>query len=160
MMENDEFVDNYVSDCLDAGITKPSDICAKAVERIEFIDLEVEKIQNLREERDNLQKVLKSFNHESIKSRGRKAKAPIVNLEVTEDDPAYKELLSDICSQFEKHASLTSRELLEKMDLHTEDPTPTYVAIKWLLSKGILERNESTRNLSKGSYWESRTVIL
>ena len=56
-----DFVEQYISKCIENGISKPSEIIKTALERRNQIDSEIEKIYELREEADNLTKVLKEI---------------------------------------------------------------------------------------------------
>jgi len=162
-----DFVEDFISSCVDSGITKPADMCKKAIERRNEIDSELEKIYELREERDKLQKVLKAFNHEDVK-RSRRIKPTIVNNELkeAEDDPSYKELLKEIVDVVESSSKpLTSRELIDKVGYDGLDPSPVYLAIKWLFERSVLMRDEEKKSptfraILKGSAWDNRNTYF
>jgi len=154
-----DFVENFISNCINDGISKPSDICNKALDRRNEIDLELEKIYELREERDNLQKVLKSLNHEE--ARRRRVKSPTINNELkdAEKDPSYIELLKEIAGVVENSSKpLTSREIIVKVGYDGLDPSPVYMAVKWLFERSVLQRNKEDRTITKGTDWDNRNT--
>jgi hypothetical protein len=150
-----DFVNDFISDCLENGITKMPDVCKKALQRRDEIDLELQKIYDLKEERDNLQKVLKALNHDEAK-RGRKSKAPPVNeIDTSDKSNTFILLLKDICSFVEKVSRpLTSREIIVSVGYDGLDPTPVYYGIKYLAERNVLGRND--RDIIKGSNWDDR----
>lgn len=157
-MSNEDFVEMYIDQCLDQGIVKPDNICNKAIERIKQIDNKLEEYAILRTERNNLLQVLRNFNHEEAKSRGRRARAPMINSDIAnvESNPSYIEGLVEICNIVEKFNSpISMRELMSKTKYDTEDPTPLYTMVKYLFNSGILTRNED-RYLKPGSNWDNR----
>jgi hypothetical protein len=155
-LEND-FVESFISHCLEKGITNMADICQEAIKERDEIDAELEKIHDLRERRENLQKVLRSLNHEEAK-RGRRSKPPMVNPNIGEgdEDPTYSGLLESICDTInEATRSLTSREIINKVGYDGLDPSPVYMGMKWLLERGIIKRNDD-RTMERGGEWERR----
>lgn len=158
MSIEDDFVENFISICLEKGITNMADICSKAIERRDEIDKRLEEILILREERDNLQKVLRSLNHEESR-KGRRSKPPIVNMSIGNDDSevTFTPLLKDICKAVEESTRpLSSREIITKV-WDGQDPTPVYMGIKYLFERGILKRNND-RAIEAGNNWNSRPI--
>jgi len=157
-----DFVQDFISECIDNGFSKPTDIIKIALEKRNKIDEEIEKICKLKEERDNLQKVLKVFNYEDVR-KPRRIKTSAINNELNESekDPSYMELIKDVVDVVESaNRGLTSRELIVKVGYDGLDPSPIYMAIKWLFSKLILKRDLETKIITKGSAWEERNNIL
>lgn len=155
---SEEFVEQYVDDCFDAGVVKPDDICKKALEDISDIDKQLEEYKTLRTRRNNLVKVLRAFNHEEGKARGRRARAPMINPDVADvdSDPSYKDVLVDICNIIEEYdRAVSMREVISKSKFDTEDATPLYQAMKWLFNRGIVKRNED-RSIESGPKWDER----
>ena len=156
MVSEEEFVENFIDNCIDNGTTKPKDICEKALARIDIIDQELQEYRDLRIEKQRLIKVLKAFNHEGAKNRGRRPRAPMINPDVEiNDDPSYKDVLAKICDIVEHNSPIEMRELTEKTGYDLQDVTPLYTAVKWLFNRGILSRQEN-RALVKGTQWENR----
>jgi len=155
---SEEFVEEYVDSCFDAGIVKPDQICQKVLEDIDAIDKRLEEYKTLRNKRNNLVKVLRAFNHAEGKNRGRRARAPMINPDVADvdNDPSYKDVLVDICNTIEEYdRSVTMREVISKSKFDTEDATPLYQAMKWLFNRGIVKRNED-RSVEPGPKWNER----
>ena len=157
-MADEDFVDEYIDACLEEDIVKPADICDRAIKDIEDIDKQLEEYNQLRIKKNNLVQVLRTFNHEQGRARGRRVVAPMVNPNAADvdSDPSYKSLLIDICNIVaETETSTTMREFMSKTGYDITDPTPLYQAMKWLLKRGILKRNED-RSVEEGSKWEER----
>ena len=162
----DNFVEEYMSECIDRGICTPKDICNRAMQRIDDIDEELLRHQALRKEKSNLEMVLRTFNHEAFK-KPRKSKEPMINSEVAEADldPSYINLLSSICGFIDQSEhSVMPREIIDRMlknnaiEHGTVDDKQRciYMSIKWLLDRGIIRRDEANRSLSQGKNWEDR----
>ena len=125
----DNFVDEYINKCLDEGITKPVDICDKAVKEVTDIDAKIQEIQLLRERRDSLVQVLRTFNHDSVKTKGRRHKAPQVDNSIasSEEDPEFKLLMKGICGLLEESdLKMSTRNIISKVN--KEDKLMTYIS--------------------------------
>lgn len=156
-MSSDDFVENFISECLEQGITNMADICNKAIEKRDEIDAKLEEIQPLREQRENLQKVLRSLNHNESK-RGRRNLPPMINASIGNDDGdiTFQPLLIDICNVINNATRpLTSREIVTQVGWDKQDPTPIFMGIKYLFERGILKRNND-RAVGPGENWDYR----
>ena len=154
-----DFVDEYIDECMKNGLTKIPDIIKHVVQKRDDLDVEIKKIYSLKEERDNLQKVLKTLGYEEVK-RGRKARTPMVSeAEDTQNSDLFNSLLLDICEVIgEASGPMTSREIITEVGYDGGDPTPIYSGLQWLIEKKIFERVE--RNFVKGSEWDSRDNLF
>lgn len=138
-----EFVENYINNCLEEGISGFAEIATKAKGRISEIDKILETMADLRKEKVNLLEVVKSIEPEK-KAQQNQAIAEI---------PQIDELSAKICKEIEAYqAPILPRFLLEKIGYATVDPTPAYMAIKSLLDKEIICRAED-RKLYLGPNW-------
>lgn len=158
MSKDDDFIDVFTTECLANGICKPVEICNVALQEIEKIDTELDRITNLRSQRDNYMGVLRSFGHDAAKARGRRNKIPMINPEISESDkdPSFIELLNAVCKEIETSDNpLTSRRLISGVGFEGSDPSPVYVSLKWLLDRGILKR-DNDRAFLPGENWENR----
>jgi len=154
---NEDFVETFISECIDNGITNMGDICNLALEKRNELDKKIEEIQALKIQREKLQDVLRSLNHDESKGRGRRSKQPIVNIIDDENDPTYTNLLCDICDIIDKsHGPMTPREVITQIGYSNDDPSPVYMAIKWLASRGVLSRNSFDRTIERGENWGDR----
>jgi hypothetical protein len=153
------FVEEYMDDCLDSGITKPDDMCNKALLEIAEIDKELEGYRDLRIKRNNLISVLRALNHEEGHTKRRRLRQlPVLDTEgiSIEEGSAYAEVASAICKILEESGSpMTMRDIITKTDYDTSDPTPFYQAAKKLFDTGIIARRED-RTLVPGINWENR----
>ncbi len=163
MQKNDDFVEQYIEECFNAGISKPTDICSKALKDIEAVEVKIEELRGLGVMKNNLVQVLRALNHEEGKNRGRKARAPMINPDITDLDsnPSYLEVLVKICDIIDQASSApTMAEIIAKSGYDTQDPTPLYQAIKWLFNRGVIVRNEEDRTHMKGPKWDERPCIV
>jgi len=161
-----DFVEKYISDCIDHGICSPKEMCDHALNRIDEIDEELMVQNTLRKEKNHLQMVLRTFNHESSK-KPRKSRVPIINPDVAETDlePSYINLLSSICDFIKaSKRSVMPREIMDRMlrDNKVEHGNVDdkqrciYMSIKWLLDKGMVNRDDTDRSISPGKNWKDR----
>lgn len=154
-----KFVEDYINECLEKGVSKINDICDLATQEIESIDEEIEHIYILKERRDDLVKVLKNFNKNNIygkKNKEEQEEPELVNINKT---PSYNDLLVKICDKFVDDSPLTTSIIISSIGYENKDPTHIYVALKWLLDCGILERDEN-RSFKKGPAWTTKNDLL
>jgi len=161
-----DFVEKYISDCIDQGFCSPKEICNRVLVRIDELDEELIRQNNLRKEKGDLQMVLRTFSHESSK-KPRKSRSPIINPEVAEVDlePSYINLLSNICNFIENSKrSVMPREIMDRMlrekqveHGNVDDKQRcVYMSIKWLLDRGIVNRDDVDRSITPGNNWKER----
>jgi histidinol phosphatase-like enzyme len=151
-----DFVEDYINNCLNDDVSNMAEICKKAILERDEIDKKISEIKKLKERRDNLQKVLKSLNHKE--GNLRKPKPPMVNVEISSlnDDPAYADMIKDICEIIDKYNEpITPSKIIKEIGYENEDPTSVYMSIKWLCEKGILMKNQD-RTISKSKNWDKR----
>ena len=154
-MENDNFIEEYINNCVSLGIASPKKICEKVLEEIDIVDKELATSNDLRIKRKNLIGILRSFEHESIQKF--KKSNNILNESIDSDNPSYKEYLINICSFIEKKdKNISKREIMDHVG-GLEQNQIVYMAIKWLCDRGVLVTNED-RTLSKGEQWDSRPI--
>lgn len=147
---SDDFVDTFVSNCIDSGVSSPSDICELVNNEIQEIDKQIEEVIVLRKRRDNLNKVLKSFNYN--KPNERKLKPCLVNVPESDliNDPEYIKLSKTICDVVrDSDYPLLTRELACQVGYGDSDATFLYMTIKEMCSNKLLVKN-SDRTLSLG----------
>ncbi len=153
---SDNFVEEFLSDCIDNDIVSPKEICDKVVKRSGEITDILKAQNNLRVELKNLNKVLRHFGHDSVK-RKRKKKVQTVNpnASVADLDQAFIEQIVKICNFVnETSSSVTPRSIMDAVG-NLEADSEVYVAIKWLCENGILYKNDD-RSLEKGERWDTR----
>lgn len=158
---SDDFIEKFISDCVNDGKSSPKDICSEALKQISKVELEIAESNKLFIQKRNLIAVLKNFDHESVR-RGRKSSSIFVNDDLSniDKDPSYKEFLLKICDLVEHKivnlscSSVTKREIMDLMG-GPEKNQIVYIAIKWLCDKGILITNED-RSLNVGPNWINR----
>ena len=154
---SEEFVDQYMEECIVAGASSPTLMCERAISRLKEIEVEIERLGALRKEKANLMSVLKTFDHDFIKRKS-KVKMPIINDDLLDADnnPGYKEVLIKICDVvFNANSPVNPREIVESTGYSTKDPTGVYMGIQWLHKRGIIKRN-SDRTIDIGENWNDR----
>ena len=158
--EQVDFIEQFISSCIKEGICSPNAICNAALKRIDEID-EILREQNVfRIEKANLRKVLRNFEHESIK-RIKISKLNLINSDTSlnDMDASHKEFLIKICNYIGSvNKPITGREIMDAVG-KMEENAYIYMAIKWLCEKNVLIRRDD-RCLEKGDGWENRPKLL
>lgn len=154
-MNSDDFVENYITKCIDNGISKPKAICEVALKEIEEIDKKLRESNLLRIRYKNLKLVLKNFNHESLK-RTKDHIPSYIEIDDIHNSPYYSVLI-EICEFIEKSKStLTSREIMDSIG-NRENSHEIFGCIKTLADNGIISKNQE-RHILKGPKWEERPL--
>lgn len=156
---SNNFVDSYIDQCVDEGISDPKVMCERALSRIEEIEKKLLEFNSLRNEQKNLKSVLKFFNHESVKKTRKKNVQVIINDNITNDnfDSSYEDTLIAICNIIKNNkTSVSKRQIMDGVG-GLEKNQIVYMAIKWLCDRGILSQ-EVDRTLIKGPNWENRPL--
>lgn len=148
-----DFVEEFISKCIDKGVSSPKDICKLAQDRMDSIDIILRGTDNLRVEKTNLKKVIKTLAPPEPKKRRRKTEP---NSEPLVMGVSNKELLSDICEFIVKNGPSTPKQILEALN-QLENNVEVYIAIKTLCENGILIKNED-KALIGGNNWINRPV--
>lgn len=152
-----DFMENYINDCVAEGITSPKQICEKVLIELDVLDKELAHSNDLRIKRKYLVNILKDFEHDSMKKFKKINNVLNINEMIENDDPSYKEFLSDICLFIDGKTNVSKREIMDQMG-GLEQNQLVYMGIKWLCDHGILITNED-RTLSVGENWESRPKL-
>lgn len=147
-MKDKNTASEYVSECITEGISNLIDIRKRAEDRIKNIDIELEKISQLRIEKMQLKKILIELG-ESKQTK----KFNVPKLDFDDESDNAKELYKNICDVLDKFGPLTNRELLEKMEISYEDSAQIIRAIKYLGQNEILVRIGDEKKLSPGPKW-------
>ncbi|SRR6266705_1814884 len=157
-MAIEDFVENFISLCIDKGINSPKAICEVALKEIQEIDEKLRESNKLRLRYKDLRSVLKNFNHESI----RKTKDNIVSTYIETSDiknSPYYNILIEVCEFINNSEELiTSREIMDSIG-NRENSQIIYGCIKTLADHGIISRDQD-RHFIKGPKWEERPTEL
>jgi len=157
-MSSEEFVENFISSCIDKGIKSQKDICNAALEQIQEIDIKLRESNNLRILQKNLRQVLRELGHESIKKPKSNEEISISGEIGQITDSAYLNLMIKICDFIEENSdkAITGREIINGVGT-LDNNTEVYMCIKALYENGILARDEGKdRNVLKGPKWNER----
>ena len=83
------------------------------------------------------------------------------SLSESELESDFRQYCSKICDLVESISNpITVRMIMDGVSSSYENESIIYTAIKWLLEKGILERDENTRCLFKGYNWHARPIMV
>jgi hypothetical protein len=139
-----DFIDEFISNCMNDGITNISDISSIASSKIKDIDDQVLKLTSLKE---SYKKVILSLNLKD---------GSFLNKDGL--------LLNSILNVFEKHNDITSSFLIKAIASNSSNPELVYLSnvyekIKILISLDIIKRNED-RTLSKGCRWDDKSLLV
>lgn len=158
MLNDDDFVDNYISECIDNGIKDKDSICSYALKEMDEIDIKIREINALRIRYKNLKDVLRSFNHDSVKRLKQNNVLPEFSDFSDIGESEYLPMIMDICNLIEVSSTgITSREILDRVG-SVETNSECYLCIKALSDNGIISRNES-RLIFRGPKWDERPKI-
>lgn len=159
MLNNDDFVEEYISICIDNGISNSKLICNEAIKEMEEIDIKIREANSLRIRYKNLKQVLKNFNHPSVRKNRTNDFAAVLNETGDIKDSAYYNYMIKICEFIDDDSmSYTSRDIINSIS-GIENSTEIYICIKDLSDKGIIARDESEdRYIIKGPKWDDRPM--
>ena len=155
-MSSNDFVENYISDCIDNGISSQKAIVEKAYAEMQEIDKKLRESNLLRIRYKNLKDVLKEFNHESLKRI--KEYQPQIYNDITDiKDSSYYNVLIEICEFINSTDLLvTSREIMNAIG-DIENSQIILGCIKTLSDNGIILRDKE-RHILKGPKWDERPL--
>ena len=156
MSDLEDFVESYITSCVEEGAATPKQICDRALAAIAEIDKELATANGLRAKKKQLNAVLRNFEHESVRRHKRSSNAVLASDDLEfEQNPLYVEYATKIYDLMEKqNGSITPREIMDSIG-GLEQNQLVYMVIKSLCDKGVLTRNED-RSLVKGENWENR----
>lgn len=147
-MTEDEFVQNYISECIETGIFSLKDICEKASLEIKDIEKKLSEFSNLRIKEKNLKNVIRTL---SVDKEEKKINYDFDDSQFS-DNPVFKEMLTKICDLFKNGGTFSSREIMDAVG-SLEENQMIYMSIKHLCDNGILSRDEISRKIIKGERW-------
>lgn len=157
-MSSENFVEDFIEECISKGIKSQKDICDTALLKMQEIDKKLRDSNQLRIDFKNLKQVLKELGHESIKK-------PRVNEEIKTngdigeiENSAYLTIMVNICNFINNSTQdfITSREIVNAVG-SMENDQEIYICIKNLYDNGILARSgDKERYVIKGPSWENR----
>lgn len=145
----EDFVEDFISMCIDDGISLATEICQEAQKRIDEIDVILNESNQLRIEKNNLFKVIQSLSSKPLRNRRNGVSSS--NLE---PEAISSQLITDICSLIADKGPITPAQILDDLN-QLENNMEVYLAIKNLCERGILTRNQN-HYLSAGDKWEER----
>lgn len=154
----DDFVNNFISDCIDNNIKSPKAICDVVLNEMKEIDLKLRESNKLRIRYKNLKDVLRQYNHESIlKTKNESFQSFNEAEDIT--DYIHYDVLIDVCEFIEASQSIiTPREIMDAVG-DRENSEIVFGCIKTLGDHGIICR-DNDRKILKGPKWDKRPTKL
>ncbi len=156
------FLTEFIAKCVEEGKATPAEMCQVAEERINEVNEEIKRAEELRLEKANLHGVIRQLGGSKPKEL-REYKNADFSIPFDKLADHYKVLCANICSVMEDdHNGLTISDLMNKfssMGVATlEDNELVYWSIKWLGGRGIVDKDDSMC-LIKGPNWEDRPHV-
>ncbi len=155
---SNEFVNDFVDQCINSGKNNPKDIILEAQSKIDELEEKIKQIELLRSQQNNYRSVIKHLGGGDVV---RKAKRPVtVDTSVSEEDlpPYIRSLCVKICSFIENNKEdITPRMILDHCGSLQENKA-AFVALKWLHDHGIVDRKTDgmARLVIVGPKWDER----
>jgi hypothetical protein len=137
---NTDFINKFIQDCVKLNISSPDKICALALEKINFIDFELKRINDLKAESANLKDVLNQFGYKSCSERNFLSFSEIEGL-----DNSYIQIL---CSFINGNDNCSLSDLLKTNEFSSKEKTVFY--LKKLAEAGVIVFGDK---ISKGDKW-------
>lgn len=145
----------FIAECAAKSISSPEAIAEKAKQRIAEIDIEIHRVDLLRQERAELMNITKMFSSEPPRSS--KRSVPVISEEMTAEqlDQQSLGICIKVCKQIEEQKKCTPRNIFDKYDVVPSGTSEYYAVFKWLLARGIIARTDD-RSFIKGENFEKR----
>jgi hypothetical protein len=156
MIPSEDFIDDFISECIDKGIKTPNAICDVVIAEMDEIDKKLRESNLLRIKYKDLKSVLKHFDHFSLKKIDYASDSTFSEVSNLKDF-SYYNILIDICNFIDNAKNhITPREVMDSVGSR-ENSDIIYGCIKILGDHGIITRNED-RLIFKGPKWSERPV--
>lgn len=155
-MSSEDFVENFIENCILKGIKSQKDICDAALLEMQEIDEKLRESNLLRIRQKNLKQVLRELGHESLKKTRVNEDMKILGDIDKIENSSYISMMIKICNFIDNNLdnSITSREIINSVGSMDNDKE-VYICIKNLYDNGILAR-DSNRNVICGPKWDER----
>lgn len=141
-----EYISVFVEECVKNEKVTPKDIASEAKIRINNIDHEIRRIENLKSERSKLVDVVNSFDAPEEESDDNED-AVFANDECLEDV-----LTQQICQYIGAEGSVSIKQILAQFGEPLKEQI--FFAVKKLAEAGFIARN-TERNFVKGPKWNN-----
>lgn len=155
---SDNFVSDFIEECVNNNIYGAKDICEEAIKQIKSYEEELLKADQLRIKIYNLRKVLKQFNHDSVRKIRSNRIAETSSSHSNELDNLSK-FASAICKYIEENGPSSPYQIRDAIGSY-EDHVKIYSAMKWLGENNIIVRDNSGSKFLQGNSWDSRQQIV
>ncbi len=151
-----DYLSNFMQECIEKNKSSIPDIIKTAQFRLNEINEEYEKINNLKKEEKILRSLIKQFGGDTKQE----------HVSFSDLDSSFKSLDSEIqhichliIDFFEEQKESNVKDIIEAVS-DLEHTKYVLMSLKYLLDNRILSRCESTRKIFKGDLWEEREKSL
>jgi hypothetical protein len=156
----EDFLEDFINWCIADGKSTPEEICATALKEIRDLDEKIAEIEKLRSEQANYRMIIRRLGGDIKRPKRKKASSLDLDFTVPEYklDKNIRFLCVSVCNLLEKEKKATVRRILDNVAKSIDESEPVYIAIKWLVENGILERDNETieRVITLGPKWQDR----
>lgn len=153
---SDDFVSDFISECVSKDIFSASQICEEAIRQMKDHEEELIKADQLRLRIYNLRKVLKQFSHETVRKIRSNRLAEPANITAEADDN-IKKFAIKVCEYIEDNGPSLPPQIRDAIGTY-EDHSRIYGAMKWLGENGVIVRDSAGAKFLKGKNWDTRVT--
>lgn len=151
-----DYLTDFVSNCIKTGKSSITDISSLAKNRIQEIEFEYKKIENLKKEEKALKTLLKQLG-------GDVQPAVISHVESNSSfsslDCKIQNMCASILDFISDNPGASVRSIIDAVS-ELENTKIVLSSLKWLLDNKILSRSESDRKIFHGELWLEKENLL
>lgn len=144
MKNDDQFVADFIQQCIENQVVDTQGICEQALKEIEELDIQIHAADMARVRKNKLTQVLKYFNHKSARTRNTKVSAAKnksideVAESITDD---YKNNIIDYIST---HPDCNAMDILQFLG-DFKNNEKVFFALKILVDEGKIQKDSSNQ---------------
>ncbi len=154
---DNKFLADFILGCVVNGKKTISEICEMAGLKIKEIDIEINKIEQLRAEQNKFRNIIKQLSPN--KSKNNKDASALLDTDPSGPiTPYIKKLCFRICNFIQEKKETDPRTIMDNV-ASIDENFAVYSAIKWLNDCGIIKREGPDRTIMAGENWNNRTTL-
>lgn len=152
-----DYLSNFMNSCIQSNQSSISDILIQAKIRLQEIESEYQKIEELKKEEKSLKSLIKQLNGDTnpqvVSQLNSETSFDSLDIKSQHICHAILELLE------EQSKDISVKNIIEAVS-SLENSRFVLMSLKYLIDSKILSRCESTRVILKGDLWEEREKAL
>jgi len=145
-----------MSECIASNKSSVAEILESANKRIKYIEIETQKIEELKKEEKSLKSLIKQLG-------GDTKPQTIAYIESSASFDSLSSNIKNICFSIvefiDNQQESSVRNIIDAVS-SLEESRFVFASLKWLIDNKILSRSEATRKVFKGDLWEEREKLL